>query len=352
MKSLQVSASGCYDILMGQGLYESLGEQIKKRFPKAEKLLLLSDETVFSLYGEQVGGRLSECFSVCTFLVPAGEESKSVPNYIALLETMAREKLTRSDLLVALGGGVIGDLGGFAAASYLRGIDFIQLPTTLLAAVDSSVGGKTAVNLSSGKNLAGAFHQPGLVILDTNAFDTLPEEILRDGCAEVIKYGILKDPMLFDRLFAGKDYAKSEECVARCVQIKKEYVEADEFDKGDRQFLNLGHTIAHAIEKLSGYTVSHGAAVAMGTAFIARAAKAHGQLPGEELDRILSLLTLFGFETECRYTVGEMLPVMLSDKKRAGGSVTLVVPHRVGECALVKVPVGALEEYLTKGQLQ
>ncbi|MBQ8398766.1 MAG: 3-dehydroquinate synthase [Clostridia bacterium] len=345
MKTVHVEASKAYDILIGKGLYEGLGGRIKEQFPKAKKILLLSDETVYGLYGERVSGELSAHFSVCTFVVPAGEESKSVENYIALLETMAKDRLTRSDLLVALGGGVVGDLGGFAAASYLRGIEFVQLPTTLLAAVDSSVGGKTAVNLSAGKNLAGAFHQPSLVVLDTDCFETLSEQVLRDGCAEIIKYGILSDRALFEALFAGKDYAKSEECVARCVQIKRDYVQADEFDKGLRQCLNLGHTAAHAIEKLSNYSISHGYAVAIGTALIARGATEKGLLSAEQCASILKLLQVFGFDLHCPYTVEEMIDVMLSDKKRAGDQVMLVIPFEIGRCELVKVPVEALGGY-------
>lgn len=349
MKTIEVKASGCYHILIGKGLFESLGAQIQNTFPACKKILLLSDEKVFSLYGEQILEQLSPRFSLCTFLVPAGEESKSLVNYAAILETMANEKLTRSDLLVALGGGVVGDLGGFAAASYLRGIDFVQLPTTLLAAVDSSVGGKTAVNLSAGKNLAGAFHQPGLVVVDINCLESLEHQVLRDGCAEVIKYAVLKDASLFEALRGGKEFAKSEECIARCVSIKKEYVQADEFDKGERQFLNLGHTIGHAIEKKSGYGVSHGQAVAMGMAMISKCAFANGMISKEVLDEILELLDRFGFETKAPYPLCDLFPLMLSDKKRAGDRVTLVLPLHIGECTLHSAGVEELEEWMRKG---
>lgn len=349
MKQVNVKASGCYDIYIGGGLLEGLGKRLKDTFPKAEKILLLSDERVFSLYGERVGQELSACFSLCTFTVPQGEDSKSMTNLVALLETMAEANLTRTDLLVALGGGVVGDLGGFASACYLRGIDFVQLPTTLLAAVDSSVGGKTAVNLSAGKNLAGAFHQPALVLADTDCLKTLDPDVLRDGCAEVIKYGILTDKDLFEALFAGKEYAMSEECIARCVKIKRSYVEEDEFDKGARQFLNLGHTVGHAVEKLSGYGISHGAAVAIGTAVISRVAVAQGLLKKEDCLRILSLLETFGFDLACPFTVEQMLSVMLSDKKRAGATVTLVMPFAIGRCELVKVKAEDLADYIKKG---
>ena len=349
MKKVEVRASGCYEILIGGGLLTGIGQRLKDAFPQTEKILLLSDERVFALYGEQVGASLSAHFSLCTFTIPWGEESKSTANLVALLETMAKARLTKSDLLVALGGGVVGDLGGFASACYLRGIDFVQLPTTLLAAVDSSVGGKTAVNLSAGKNLAGAFHQPALVVTDTACLKTLSSEVLRDGCAEVIKYGILTDEPLFDALFAGKDYAMSEECIAKCVMIKRSYVEEDEFDRGARQFLNLGHTVGHAVEKLSGYRISHGAAVAVGTAFVSKVAVAQGLLEESDCKRICSLLTLFGFDLACPYTVDEMLSVMLSDKKRAGGTVTLVMPRSIGRCELIKVGVDDLAAYLKKG---
>ena len=349
MKRIDVKASGCYSILVGRGLYEGLGELIKENFPKCQKILLLSDEKVFSLYGETVGAELSASFSLSTFLVPQGEDSKSLSNYCALLESMAQEQFKRSDLLVALGGGVIGDLGGFAAASYLRGIDFVGLPTTLLAAVDSSVGGKTAVNLAAGKNLAGAFHQPGLVVMDTESLESLERETLKDGCGEVLKYAVLKDAALFERLKRDKDYVKSEECIARCIEIKKEYVEEDEFDRGVRQFLNLGHTVGHAIEKRSNYACSHGKAVALGMAVMARCACSLGILEKEGLSDILSLLCDFGFETRSPYTAEELLPLMLSDKKRMGGNITLVLPEKIGNCVLYELDVKELGDFVKKG---
>ena len=198
MKTVSVSASGSYEILVGSGACKALPDFLKT-LPKAQKICLISDSNVFPLWGEQILAMIPDR-QVCSFVFPAGEQSKSGETYLELLNFLAEQQLTRSDCLIALGGGVTGDLTGFAAATYLRGIAFIQIPTSLLAMVDSSVGGKTAIDLKAGKNLAGAFYQPRLVLCDLDLLSTLPEEIFLDGCAEIIKYGILYDPELFRHL--------------------------------------------------------------------------------------------------------------------------------------------------------
>jgi 3-dehydroquinate synthase len=313
------------------------------------RVLLLTDDTVEMLYADGVTASLLDAgFTVVRHVIPHGESSKSAVSLIALLEKMATEHLTRSDLLVALGGGVVGDLGGFASAVYQRGIPFVQIPTTLLAMVDASVGGKTAIDLEAGKNLAGAFHQPSLVICDADFLHTLPAYIFADGMAEVIKYAFISDRALFDAL-RGDATANMEEIIHLCAEDKRALVEADETDKGERQLLNLGHTVGHAIEACSEFVISHGSAVAMGMVIITRAAVKTGVCEAETLTALMALLEKYGLPTECPFTTEQLYAAALSDKKRAGGTITLVVPYGVADSRLVTVPVDALESYIRAG---
>lgn len=349
MNTVTVSASKRYDILIGSGILSSLGQMVQA-LGKAEKVCIVSDTNVFPLYGQAVMESLqSSGFAASSFVFPAGEGSKNGQTFLELLNFLAQEKLTRTDVIVALGGGVVGDLTGFAAACYLRGIRFIQIPTTLLAAVDSSVGGKTAIDLPAGKNLAGAFYQPNLVLCDTDTLHTLPEEIFRDGCAEVIKYGILFDPDLFSHLEQNGLGFDREWVITRCVELKRDVVMEDEFDVGLRMKLNLGHTLAHGIEGRSGFTISHGRAVAIGTAMIARAGKEKGLCPDEVCARILAVLTRFGLPAESPYGPQELLSYTLSDKKRSGSTVKLIVPRAIGQCDIVPVPVDELHAWIEAG---
>ena len=255
MRTVTVNASKTYDIKIGSGLLSSLGEEVKK-LGKAQKICVVSESTVFPLYGDTAVENLKNAgFEVISFVFPSGEESKNGSTFLELVNYLAENKLTRSDMIVALGGGVVGDLAGFAAASFLRGIRFIQVPTTLLAAVDSSVGGKTAIDLPAGKNLCGAFCQPSLVLCDTDTLNTLPVDIFRDGCAEVIKYGVLYDPDLFAHLEEKSLDFDREAVITRCVELKRDVVMEDEFDTGIRMKLNLGHTIGHGVEAKSQFGI-------------------------------------------------------------------------------------------------
>ena len=256
MNAVTVRASRQYDILIGQGLLPTLGAEAKK-LGKAQKICVVSESSVYPLYGAAAEESLKSAgFSVVSYVFPAGEESKNGQVFLDLLNFLAENRLTRSDLIVALGGGVVGDLAGFAAASYLRGIRFIQVPTTLLAAVDSSVGGKTAIDLPAGKNLAGAFCQPSLVLCDTDTLNSLPLDIFRDGCAEVIKYGVLYDTKLFAHLEEKGLSFDREAVITRCVELKRDVVMEDEFDTGARMKLNLGHTVGHGVEAKSHFAIS------------------------------------------------------------------------------------------------
>lgn len=349
MNTVTVNASGSYDIFIGRGILPMLGEKIQA-LGAVQKITLVSDSTVCPLYGEAVTAILEKAgFTVSPFVFPAGEASKSGETYLALLNHMAQNQMTRTDLVAALGGGVVGDLAGFAAATYLRGIRFIQIPTTLLAAVDSSVGGKTAIDLPAGKNLAGAFCQPKLVVCDLDTLDSLPREIFQDGCAEVIKYGILYDSRLFAHLEQhGLDFDR-EAVITRCVELKRDVVEQDEFDTGLRMKLNLGHTIGHGVEACSGYTLSHGKAVAIGTAIIAGIAQDLGSCTQDTRQRILAVLRQFGLPTTTQYTAEALLSHVLSDKKRAADSIRLILPREIGHCDIVPTPVDALESLIKAG---
>lgn len=349
MKTVSVHASKKYDIHIGSGLISSLGEEVKK-LGRAQKVCIVSEDTVFPLWGSTAEASLvSAGFQVCSFVFPAGEASKNGETFLALLNFLAEAKLTRSDLIVALGGGVVGDLAGFAAASFLRGIRFVQVPTTLLAAVDSSVGGKTAIDLPAGKNLAGAFYQPSLVICDTDMLKTLPEEIFRDGCAEVIKYGVLYDPALFAQLEESGLVFDRESVIARCVELKRDVVNQDEFDTGARMKLNLGHTFGHGVEAKSHFQLSHGKAVAIGMAIVSRSAAATGLCSKDCCGRIVNILKQFGLPTETGYSAKELYTYTLSDKKRAGGSVNLIVPRAIGQCDILPTPVENLENIIQAG---
>ena len=343
MKTVTVNASRTYPIYIGSGLLASLGQEAVK-LGNASRVCIVSDSNVWPLYGHAAQSSLEASgFFVCSFVFPAGESSKSGQTYLTLLNTLAENRLTRSDLIVALGGGVTGDLAGFAAATYQRGIRFVQIPTTVLAAVDSSVGGKTAIDLPAGKNLAGAFWQPSLVLCDTDTLTTLPDEIFREGGAEVIKYGILYDPELFAVLEAsGPDFDR-EWIIERCVQRKRDAVMADEFDTGERMKLNLGHTIGHSIEALSHFRISHGTAVAIGTAIVARASGCRDQ------ERICSLLERFGLPTSTTYSAEELYRCTLSDKKRSGDTIPLIIPRFIGRCDMVATPIDRLKSFIEAG---
>ena len=343
MRTVTVNASKRYDIKIGSGLLATLGAEAAV-LGKAEKVCIVSDSNVFPLYGKTAEDSLKSAgFSVVSFVFPAGEESKNGNTYLELLGFLAENQLTRSDMIVALGGGVVGDLAGFAAATFLRGIRFIQIPTTLLAAVDSSVGGKTAIDLPAGKNLAGAFCQPSLVLCDTDCLNTLPPEIFRDGCAEVIKYGILYDAEFFDSLCRDGLNFDREAVIARCVELKRDVVMEDEFDTGARMKLNLGHTVGHGVEAASRFSLSHGASVAIGMAIVARASNC------PDTDWILDCLTRFTLPVTTEFTAGQLADIALSDKKRSGGTVKLIIPHAIGHCDIVPTPLEQLKSFIQAG---
>ena len=349
MRIITINASRKYDVVIGNGLLSTLGQETAK-LGKAKKVAVISDSNVWPLHGQKTVSSLEGSgFQVISFVIPAGEASKNGQTYLDLLNFLAEHQLTRSDMIVALGGGVVGDLTGFAAATFLRGIRFIQIPTTLLAAVDSSVGGKTAIDLPAGKNLSGAFYQPSLVLCDLDLLNTLPEEIFRDGCAEVIKYGVLYDPKLFAHLTEHGLYFDREAVIARCVELKRDVVMEDEFDTGTRMKLNLGHTIGHGVEAHSNFTVSHGKAVAVGMAIVAKSGSKYGICSETVKDQIISTIRKFGLPTETANNAEELYRSALSDKKRSGGTVNLIVPVNIGNCIIRPTPVEEVKSFIEAG---
>ncbi|MBQ9979443.1 MAG: 3-dehydroquinate synthase [Oscillospiraceae bacterium] len=347
MTTVTVEASKKYNVLIGAGLLEKAGELAAKVITPCTAAVV-TDDTVDALYFETLRKSLEKTgYTVVKFTIPHGEMSKNTENYVAILNFLAESHLTRSDVIFALGGGVVGDLAGFASASFLRGVRLVQIPTTLLSAVDSSVGGKTAINLDSGKNLAGAFYQPDLVVCDTNCLETLPKEQISNGMAEVIKYGFIRDGEFLDILQQGSpDW---ENVIARCVSIKRDIVNADEFDTGERQLLNFGHTLAHAVEKCSNYEIYHGAAVAVGMVMISRACAKKGICGEEILNRVIELNKLYGLPAAAEFTAEELFNAVLSDKKRSGGKINLVVPEKMGKCVLMSLDMASAKELLALG---
>lgn len=349
MEIVKVSASKEYNVHIGSGFLDSVGEMLRE-IKKTCRAVIVSDDTVFALYGERVKKSLENSgYSVCEFVFTHGEESKSLENFGKIQEFCAENSITRTDLFVALGGGVTGDLTGFAAASYLRGVDFVQIPTTVLSMVDSSVGGKTAVNLKAGKNLCGAFYQPIAVYADCETLNTLPEETFAEGCAEVIKYGMILDGEFLTFLKNNNIKENIEKVVKRCVEIKRDVVDRDEFENGERKLLNFGHTIGHAIEKCSHLTISHGNAVAIGMVIASRGAYKTGLVNEDFTEMLIEILKANKLPTTCEFTADELYKVSLSDKKRSLDTISLIVPESYGLCKIEKISVNNLKEFIESG---
>ncbi len=348
MKTITVNASKQYNIIIDSDILSKSGELAAKAVGVCN-CAVITDSNVDKLYSRTLIESLEGAgYNVSKFVFEAGEESKNANTFVDILEFLATSGLTRSDCIFALGGGVVGDIAGFAASVYLRGIRFVQIPTTLLAMVDSSVGGKTGIDLRTGKNLAGAFHQPSLVICDTSLLNTLTPEIFADGCAEVIKYGVINDTELFSLISSGIR-ENIDEVVASCVKNKSLIVEKDEFDNGCRQLLNLGHTIGHAVEKCSNFKISHGSAVAIGMVIVTRSAVNVGICEVSTLENIIKILKENALPTECNFTAKELAEVALSDKKRKGNTITLAIPYNIGDTRLVKTHISELESFIERG---
>lgn len=350
MRKVEVRASRTYTIYIEKGLLSATG-RLCAEVLRGKNVLLLSDETVAALYLERVKRSLTRAgFTVVPYVVPVGEYSKSTATYLEIVSFLAQHGFTRSDAIVALGGGVVGDLGGFCAATYLRGIGFVQIPTTLLACVDSSVGGKTAVNLPEGKNLLGAFYQPQLVICDPSVLETLPPERYADGMAEVIKYAMIRSRKLVNDLEMRN--LTDAEIIARCVTIKRDIVQEDEQDRGVRQLLNFGHTVGHAVEKCSLFSVSHGNAVAIGMAIVSRAMMRMGTMTKDACYRLLGLLVDYHLPVMCEFPSEALFKAALADKKRENDTLNLATVPSLGEGEMLQIPVEDLQRYIQMGMVQ
>ena len=349
MKNIHINTAKKYDVVVGNGLLCEIGSYVSA-FSKSAKIAIISDSHVWPLYGDKVATSLDNAgYKTIHYVFNAGEENKNAATYLSILNFLAENKITRSDMLIALGGGVVGDITGFAAATFLRGIPFIQIPTTLLAMVDSSVGGKTAIDLPAGKNLAGAFYQPILVLCDLDTLNTLPQDIFRDGCAEVIKYGVLYDHELFDHLKEHKLEFQREFVISKCIEWKNIVVSADEFDRGERQKLNLGHTVGHSVEKLSNFTISHGQAVAIGMDIVTKASNTKGFCDTETYLDLHCVLDAFGLPSSAIFSASSIYESMLSDKKRFGKTINLIVPVKIGDCIIHPISIDELQSFIKAG---
>ena len=342
MKEITVNTTKPYRVYVGEGLLDRAGDFVRE-VSGADKALIVSDSRVVPLYAARVEGSLRKSgFDVSLFAFEEGEASKNKDTLFSILEYASAFGMTRKDVFVALGGGVVGDVAGLAASLYMRGVDVVQFPTTLLAAVDSSVGGKTAIDLEAGKNLCGAFWQPSAVVCDVLTLDTREDNVFRCGMAEVIKYGAIGDPELFAAVADGIAIDR-EYVIDRCVKAKASIVSRDEFDKGERAALNFGHTFGHAIEKLSDFSISHGSAVAVGMRIAADVSVELGICSPADAQMLIDAIVSNGLGIDCPFDPVEIARAALSDKKKAGDTVSLVLIERIGKSVIH--PVGTADLY-------
>ena len=343
MRTLHVDTSRPYEIQIEGGALDRAGELCAQALPRARKLALVTDSTVAPLYLERTADSMKKAgFQVACLTVPAGEASKNAGQLSRRWEEMMAFGMTRTDAVAALGGGVVGDLAGFAAATLLRGVDFVQIPTTLLAQVDSSVGGKVAIDLKAGKNLAGAFWQPSLVIIDPHCLDTLPDRTFSDGMAEVIKYGCILDEDLFELLDRCGSRAgvmeHIEDVICTCCDLKRRVVTEDERDTGLRQLLNFGHTIGHAFELAGHYqTWTHGQGVAAGMNWAAQLGVGLGVTPPETVEPIQAILKKFDLPLDIPCPWETMTEAVGLDKKNTGEGIHLILLEKLGRAVRRKM---------------
>ncbi len=350
MVTIPVNTGRSYDICLGRGLLDQAGRLIRE-VQKGSRALVVCDSNVGPLYAQRlsnalIGARYQKV-SVLTF--PAGEKHKNLTTIQHIYNILAKEQFDRADVIVALGGGVTGDMAGFAAATWMRGIDFVQIPTSLLAQVDSSIGGKTGVDLPAGKNLVGAFWQPIRVIADIDTLSTLPKEYVTDGMGEVVKSACIKDRELFELLERDQAFSPEllTEVVRRCMLVKSRVVEADERESGERKLLNFGHTLGHALEKQLNFDgISHGCAVAVGMAAVTAASERHGMTAPHTTKRLCALLHKFGLPSVGPVAVSTYLDGVTADKKCVGGQVDLVLLRDIGHSFCHRMPTAELASFI------
>ncbi len=350
MRTVSVKASQDYDVLIERGLLSKTGEIVSK-VVKSKRVAIVTDDIVDALYSQVVIDSLkSNGFEVCKYVFPNGEQSKCIENLSKIYEFFCENSITRTDSIIALGGGVVGDITGYASASYLRGVDYVQIPTTLLAQVDSSVGGKTAIDIPAGKNLVGAFKQPKCVICDIDTLKTLKRETFSDGMAEVIKYGMIRQRELFDILVShNMDNIMEviEDVIFRCVSIKRDVVQNDEFDRGERMILNFGHTLGHAVEGYHHYeTYTHGSAVAIGMSIMTEKAIANGVGTQDMLDSLIECLKNYELPTSVPVALEDLLPYCSNDKKRESNTLNIILCEEIGKAIVKKVAISELHTFM------
>lgn len=347
VKTISVTKPQKYDIIIGNGLLKDAGELIKP-VVRGKNCIIMTDTNVEPLYLDIVTESLKKAgFIVSSNVFIAGEESKTMRTVENMLGAMCSAGLTRQDFAVALGGGVCGDLTGFASAIYLRGIDYIGIPTTLLAQIDSSVGGKTGCDLVYGKNLVGAFHAPKRVLIDPDCLKTLTQRVYSDGLAEAIKYGVIKSESLFNRLLEEDAHDFINELIEECVTIKRDITENDFFEHGERILLNFGHTIGHSIEKYYGFKdITHGEAVGIGMVIMTSAAEKSGECEKGTVDKITACLHNYKLPATTAIDMKTLAEGAFNDKKRHGKDIKLVIPQRIGSCTVKQLPTDKLCQYL------
>ncbi len=341
-----------YDILIEKGIINNIGFEIKKLYG-GNRIAVITDENVYSLYGESVKNSLEHCgFNAKFIILEPGEKSKSIMVLEGVYTRLLESKITRGDMIIALGGGVVGDLGGFAASTYLRGVDYVQIPTSLLAQIDSSIGGKVAVNLEQGKNLVGSFYHPKKVLIDPEVLNSLPDKFIKDGLGEVTKYACIKDSALYELLMSIKSKEELlnniETIIFTCCNIKRKIVEQDERDTGIRMILNFGHTLGHAVEKYYNYeTYTHGEAVATGMYFITQKSEALGYTEPGTSDKVKNLLTNFNIDYSFpNIDMNYIEETILLDKKNISENINLILLKKIGEAYIAQMPVKNINNFL------
>ena len=343
MLTIDMNVLRPHKIAVGRDLLKDCGKYIKWAHGPCS-VLIITDEEVDELYGDTVAASLEEeGFEQVRFVFASGEQSKNLGLIDSVYQVLSEKEFDRTDLIVALGGGVAGDIAGFAASTYMRGIEYVHIPTTMLAMIDAAVGGKNGVDTSAGRDMVGTFWMPSLVLCDIDTLDTLPDEQFRDGLAEAIKYGIISGNELFSLFENGIDRDDLENIRGKCIELKKEYVEKDVYDQHIRKMLNLGHTIGNAIEAASGYSISHGDAVASGIV-------AMGQIFDTPcVQRLKDTFENCGFDmADIDFTAEELAPYAAADKKKGGDFVVIVIPRDIGVCELERLPIDEIESKLEK----
>lgn len=341
-----------YQIYVGHNLLKQAGKLIRSS-TSGSKILIVTHPNLQKLYGAELLGSLETAgYSVTTALIPSGEHSKSFDSYQKLINTLAKNRFTREDIVVAFGGGVISDLAGFVAATYMRGCALIHIPSSLLAMIDSSIGGKTALDLPFGKNLVGAFYNPKAVIVDLELLNSIPAPLLQDSCGELIKYGVLSGSNLFNKISLARnpvqviDVPHRQELIQACVEIKKSIVEVDFKEAGSRKLLNLGHTLGHAIETLSNFELGHGSCVAAGTNMMAKACSKLGLCSWKDAEKIAQLTQSYNLPTSTSFTVEELYSTALHDKKSHTDSIDVTLIYGIGDVRIERKSFAELKQLI------